>query len=198
MSRSDSSHGGRLTAAPRRPPSEEEVPRLSRGIELIGRYEDSGFKEPPCIARREDGQMVQMPPMLFSLAELVDGRRDVDALASSFSDAIERAVEPDMVRSLLDEQLRPLGVVAPADGEEVELRRADPLDALRFRVKVIPAGVVRSITTVFRPLFFPPIVAAVALAFAAHRSGCSGSTGWARESAPSSTTRRCCSSSSGA
>ena len=34
-------------------------PRLAAGIELIGVYEGSGFKEPPYIARREDGQIIQ-------------------------------------------------------------------------------------------------------------------------------------------
>jgi putative peptide zinc metalloprotease protein len=141
------------------------APRLCDGIELVGRFEGSGFKEPPFIARRSDGQMVQMPPMLYSLAELVDGKTAEDELARKFSNSIERQVEPDMVRTLLDEQLRPLGVVAPADGSDLELKKADPLDALRFRTKVVPASLVHALTTVFRPLFLPPVVVAVVLAF---------------------------------
>jgi putative peptide zinc metalloprotease protein len=111
--------------------------------------------------------MVQMPEMLFALAELVDGETDEATLAQRFSDRIERRVEPDMVVTLLDEQLRPLGVVAPTDGSELELKKADPLDALRLRTKVVPAGFVHGITTIFRPLFLPPVVIAVVLAFVA-------------------------------
>jgi putative peptide zinc metalloprotease protein len=42
------------TAPPARPRA--EVLRRADGVELIGEYEDSGYKEPPAIARRADGQ----------------------------------------------------------------------------------------------------------------------------------------------
>src|SRR5919202_1216898 len=32
-------------------------PKLADGIDLIGRYEDSGFREAPYLARRADGQV---------------------------------------------------------------------------------------------------------------------------------------------
>jgi putative peptide zinc metalloprotease protein len=149
-------------------PAGASAPRLAEGIELCGQFEGSGFKEPPYIARRTDGQMIQMPGMLYALAEVVDGRADEAELAQRFSDRIKRQVEPDMVRTLLDEQLRPLGVVAPADGSEPELEKAaDPLLALKFRTKVVPARLVHGVTTVFKPLFLPPVVVAVVLAFLA-------------------------------
>jgi putative peptide zinc metalloprotease protein len=44
-------------------------PRLADGIELIGVYEGSGFKDPPHIVRRADGQVVQLPELLFVVAE---------------------------------------------------------------------------------------------------------------------------------
>jgi putative peptide zinc metalloprotease protein len=142
-------------------------PRLAEGIELVGRYEDSGFKEAPYIARRSDGQMVQMPPMLYALAEVIDGEAGEAELARRFSERIERQVEPDMVQTLLDEQLRPLGVVAERDGSSPEIEKVDPLLALKFRTKVVPDGVVRSITTIFKPLFLGPVVTVAVLAFIA-------------------------------
>ncbi len=142
-------------------------PRLAEGIELVGRFEDSGFKEAPYIARRSDGQMVQMPPMLYALAEVIDGKADEQELAKRFSERIERQVEPDMVSELLDSQLRPLGVVAERDGSSPQIESIDPLLALKFRTRVIPDGVVRGITTIFRPLFLPPVVVVVVLAFVA-------------------------------
>jgi len=142
-------------------------PRLAEGIELVGRFEDSGFKEAPYIARRSDGQMVQMPPMLYALAEVVDGKADDAELAQRYSDRIERQVEPEMVAALLDEQLRPLGVVAARDGSSPAIEKVDPLLALKFRTRVVPDGVVRAITTIFKPLFLPPVVIAVVLAFVA-------------------------------
>ena len=143
------------------------APRLAEGVELVGRFEGSGFKEPPYIARRADGQMVQMPAMLYALAEVVDGEADHAELARRFSRRIERQVEPDMVATLIGKQLRPLGIVAPANGAAPELKKVDPLLALKFRTKVVPQGAVRALTTVFRPLFMPPVVVAVVLAFVA-------------------------------
>ncbi|MEA2450531.1 MAG: putative peptide zinc metalloprotease protein, partial [Thermoleophilaceae bacterium] len=139
------------------------VPRLADGVELIGRFEDSGFKEPPCIARRADGQVVQMAPMLFALAAEIDGGRDYAELAEAFSHRIERGVDAEMVEMLVEEQLRPLGIVA---GDQ-ELKKVDPLLALKFRTKVVPARVTGALTTVFKPLFFGPVVVAVVAAFLA-------------------------------
>jgi putative peptide zinc metalloprotease protein len=153
------------SVAPR--PASSPPPRLAEGIELVGRFEDSGFKEAPYIARRSDGQMVQMPPMLYALAEVIDGEAREAELARRFSERIERQVEPDMVTTLLDEQLRPLGVVAEPDGSSPKIEKVDPLLALKFRTKVLPDGLVRGLTTIFKPLFFGPLVAVVVLAFVA-------------------------------
>jgi putative peptide zinc metalloprotease protein len=149
--------------APREPGS--PPPRLADGVELIGLFEDSGFKEPPYIARRADGQVVQMPAMLFALAEEVDGERSYEEVGTALSHRIERGVTGEMAEMLIEEQLRPLGVVAPQEGEEQELKKVDPLLALKFRAAVLPDRVVRAITTVFKPLFLPPVMALAVAAF---------------------------------
>src|SRR5437588_3484761 len=141
------------------PPTEK--PRLSRGIDLIGQYEGSGFKEPPYIARRADGQVVQLAPLLYLIAELADGERTNEEIAAAVSEAIQRGVSADNVRQLVEKRLQPLGVIAPADGSEPELQKADPLLALRLRAALVPERVVNAITKVFKPLFFPPVVVAV-------------------------------------
>ncbi|MDQ1726619.1 MAG: putative peptide zinc metalloprotease protein, partial [Frankiaceae bacterium] len=143
------------------------APRLADGVELIGLFEDSGFKEAPYIARRADGQIVQMPAMLFGLAEEVDGERSTEQVAEAFSHRIKRGVTPDMVAELIDKQLRPLGIVAAADGQEQELKKVDPLLALKFRTAVIPDTLVRRITTLFKPLFLPPVMVAAVTGFVA-------------------------------
>jgi putative peptide zinc metalloprotease protein len=143
----------------------DPAPRLSDGVELIGEFEDSGFKTAPYIARRADGQVVQMPKPLYQLAEHIDGASSLEQIAARFSHTIRRKVQAQDVRTLIDEQLRPLGIVARApDGESIELGKIDPLLALKFRVAVVPAGVVRSLTTIFRPLFLPPVVALAVVA----------------------------------
>jgi putative peptide zinc metalloprotease protein len=154
------------TTLPAPPTASSAPPRLCDGVELIGLFEDSGFKEPPYIARRSDGQVVQMAPMLFALAEEVDGERSYEEVGAALSHRIERGVTGEMAEMLIDEQLRPLGIVAPAGtGEHVELKKVDPLLALKFRAAVLPDGLVRPITTVFKPLFLPPVMALAVAAF---------------------------------
>src|SRR5436309_9742597 len=140
---------------------------LADGVELIGKYEGSGFKEPPYIARRADGQVVQLAPLLYLIAELADGERTNEEIAAAVSEAIQRGVSADNVRQLVEKRLRPLGVIAPADGSEPELQKADPLLALRLRAALVPERVVNAITKVFKPLFFPPVVLAVLAGLAA-------------------------------
>jgi putative peptide zinc metalloprotease protein len=134
-------------------------PRLAEGIELIGEYEDSGYKEAPSIARRADGQIIQLAPLLYLIAECVDGRRTYAQIAERATEAIGRGVGAEDVQYLVDEKLRPLGVVAGADGQSPELKKADPLLALKFRVALVPEGVVHAITSLFYPFFFPPVTA---------------------------------------
>jgi putative peptide zinc metalloprotease protein len=143
------------------------VPRLAEGVELIGRFEGSGFKEPPFIARRADGQVVQMAPPLYALAGEIGEGGTYEQIAERLSHRIERGVTGEMAEMLIDEQLRPLGIVAPKDGSEPELKKVDPLLALKFRAKVVPQRAVAALTTVFRPLFFGPVVLLVVGAFLA-------------------------------
>jgi putative peptide zinc metalloprotease protein len=135
-------------------------PKLAEGIELIGEYEDSGYIDPPSIARRADGQIIQLPSLLYLIAENADGRASYEEIAERVTAESGRGVSGDNVRFLVDEKLRPLGVLAQADGSSPEVAKADPLLALKLRVAVVPARVVHAITTLFYPFFFPPVVAA--------------------------------------
>ncbi len=58
-------------------------------------------------------------------------------------------------------------MVAARDGSSPAIEKVDPLLALKFKTRVIPAAAVRRVTTVFKPLFFPPVVVLVVLAFIA-------------------------------
>jgi putative peptide zinc metalloprotease protein len=136
-------------------------PQLAQGIELIGEYEDSGFKEAPYLARRADGQTIQLPELLYVVAEEVDGQKDYEQLAERVSEQFGRGVSAENVELLVDEKLRPLGVLAQADGSTPELEKVDPMLALKFRAALVPERVVNAITKVFKPLFLPPVVIAV-------------------------------------
>ena len=138
-------------------------PRLAEGVELIGEQEGSGYRKPPSLVRRGDGQMIQLTPLLYQVACLADGRRDHDAIAREMAEALGRGVSADNVRTLIDDKLRPLGVLAQADGSSPPLEKPDPLLALRFRRAIIPEHLSLRVASLFKPLFWPPVVV-VALA----------------------------------
>jgi putative peptide zinc metalloprotease protein len=142
-------------------------PRLAAGIELIGEYEDSGFKEPPYLARRADGQPIQMPRLLYLVAEELDGEKGYDEIAARVSEKFGRRLQADDARMLVTEKLWPLGIVAGPDGQSPALKRVDPMLALRFRAAIVPARAVRAVTTIFYPFFFGPIIVGALAAFAA-------------------------------
>ncbi|HUQ21847.1 MAG TPA: hypothetical protein VM049_02435 [Gaiellaceae bacterium] len=136
-------------------PVNGQPPRLAEGIELVGEYQESGYKEAPYIARLADGQMVQLPRMLYALAEQIDGTRGYPEIASALSEQIEREVGAEDTQYLVEEKLRPLGIVTQADGSSPSMEKDDPLLALKFRAALIPKSVTHALTTAFYPLFYP-------------------------------------------
>src|SRR3954464_14185277 len=152
---------------------EGEALALADGIELLGEYHDPGFKEPPLLARRADGQVVQLPRLSYLIAEAADGRRDAEAIAAAVSERFGRGVSPDSVRFLVERKLRPLGVLALEDGSTPELPKRAPVMALRHRRPLVPPappvpeGAVNVIARAFAWVHPPPVLALVLLALAA-------------------------------
>src|SRR5215211_2302562 len=142
-------------------PPAADRPELAEGLDLIGEFEDSGFKQPQFIARRADGQVVQLTQLLYQISAQVDGRRDLGEIADRVSEESGRGVSADNVNFLIQKRLRPLGVLAARDGSSPRVQRSDPLLALKFRAALVPEWAVRAITTLFRPLFWPPVVVAM-------------------------------------
>src|SRR5687767_12737385 len=58
-----------------------KVPARPDGVELIGEMEGSGYRTPPSLVRRHDGQTVQLTPLLYAVLEAVDGRRGYAEIA---------------------------------------------------------------------------------------------------------------------
>ena len=52
------------------------APRLADGVELLGQYQGSGYRRPPSLVRRPDGQVIQMSPLLYRVTCRIDGSRD--------------------------------------------------------------------------------------------------------------------------
>jgi putative peptide zinc metalloprotease protein len=103
-----------------------------------------------------------MPELLYRVAEAIDGKRTYAEIGEYVSEQIGRGLDADGAKMLVQEKLVPLGVAATEAGEpDADLKRSDPLLALKMKTGVVPERVVNTITTVFKPLFLPPVVLAV-------------------------------------
>lgn len=151
-------------AAPAASPA--DVPVRASGLELIGEIPGSGYKEPPSLVRRGDGQAMTLTPLLYAVLSAVDGRRDHGEIAAVVGPAVGRQVTAENVRTLC-ERLRTLGALRRADGSEPTLKRSNPLLSLRFRYVVTDPDVTNRVTAPFARLFAPVVVAVVCLAFVA-------------------------------
>ncbi|MDP1805166.1 MAG: hypothetical protein Q8K72_08380, partial [Acidimicrobiales bacterium] len=143
------------------------VPTLATGVSLIGEYQASGYEDPPCLVRRADGQTIQITPLLYALVEVIDGRRNTTELAGALSERIGRAVSDDNVRFLVDDKLRPAGIVKDAQGRDPQVQKANPLLALRFKLKLADERRTNRLTAPFAFLFRPWVVVPVVAAFIA-------------------------------
>jgi putative peptide zinc metalloprotease protein len=134
-------------------------------VQLIGEMAGSGYRVPPSLARRADGQTVQLTPLLYAVLAAVDGRRDTGAIAAVVSEQTGRTVNAENVDTLVDGQLRPLGLLVRPDGSEPELKRSDPLLGLRLRYSITDPERTRRLTDPFARLFHPLVVVPLLAAF---------------------------------
>jgi putative peptide zinc metalloprotease protein len=140
--------------------------RRADGVQLIGEMAGSGYRVPPSLARRADGQTIQLTPLLYSILLQVDGRRTAAEVAAAVSEDTGRTVSEDNVAHFVDEQLRPLGLLVQADGTEPVVKKRNPLLGLRFRYAVTDPELTRRITDPFRFLFRTAMVVPMLAAFA--------------------------------
>jgi putative peptide zinc metalloprotease protein len=143
-------------------PTPEAPLRLSAGAELLGQYEDSGFREPRYLVRRGDGQIVQLSRLLYLVASCLDRGADVDETSRYVSEQLGREVTADNIVYLIDRKLRATGLVStPGSGDTAVATRANPLLALKLRLPLVPERVHGRVTASLRPVFRPPVVLGV-------------------------------------
>lgn len=169
-------------------------PALVDGTELVGEFEGSGYREPPHLVCRPDGQIVRLPPLLYEVvraldddpagatadgrgataggpdaqADVPDGRDAVmERVAARLRQETGRDFTADHVAFLLDQKLAPLGITTRSDGAPPPpARRTDPFLAFRFRLAVVPEHVTWFLSGLFAWLFHPVPVALLLGAFA--------------------------------
>jgi putative peptide zinc metalloprotease protein len=146
------------------------VPRLSSGLRLHGEYQGSGFTEPKYIARRGDGQVVQLSRLLHLVAGAIDGSRDTERIAHRVSGLYGREVSEENIAYLVEQKLTPLGVTVPYDqeGDEAfDAPRSDLLLALKAHKVLFDQRRVNRIGRSLAWLHRPTVVALVLASMAA-------------------------------
>ena len=139
------------------------APALAPGVELIGEYSGSGHRQSPSLVRHR-GRTIEMSPMLFTVCAALDGRRNLQEVAAILSASCGRQATAADVEYLLDNKLRPLGVLAGTDevGKDAvpPERPARPALALVVHRAVLSGAAVRRCVRPLRGLFRPRVVAA--------------------------------------
>lgn len=144
------------------------VPRLSAGLRLHGEYQGSGFTEPRYIARRGDGQVIQLSRLLYLVSTAIDGVRDLEMVSFRVSAEYGRELSPENIAYLIEHKLEPLGVTAPPgqpDGE-VAAPKSDLLLALKFHRVLFRENAVARIAAALAWLHRPLMVVLVLAGFA--------------------------------
>jgi putative peptide zinc metalloprotease protein len=136
-------------------------------VQLLGEAKDSGYREPPSLVRRADGQALHLTRLLYLVLEAADGTRSIEDIAAGVTPAFGRQISADNVRALIRTQLLPLGLLRLADGSEPEVKRADPLLGMRLRYTITDPARTSKLTRPFAVLFHPLIAAPVVAAFLA-------------------------------
>ena len=95
----------------------------------------SGYREPPALARRGDGQTIQLTPLLYLVLDEIDGTRTFDEVGAAVSAAYGKTVTGDNVRTLVDDRLRPAGLVTGADGSAPEVQQVQPAAGAEVQVR---------------------------------------------------------------
>jgi len=142
------------------------VPVRADGLQLLGKLSGSGYRRPPALVRRVDGQVVQLTPLLYQVLDAADGTRTYEEIGAVVGPQVRRTVTARDVH-VLSERLRALGLLRRVDGTEPELRRSNPLLALRWRYVVSDPVVTNRLTGPFAVLFAPVVVALVCAGFLA-------------------------------
>ena len=66
----------------------DQVLARAAGVQLLGEVPGSGYRNPPALVRRADGQVVTLTPLLQQVMHAVDGRRTVAEVAPELTGRI--------------------------------------------------------------------------------------------------------------
>ena len=90
---------------------------------------------------RPDGQIVLLTRLLYLVTTYADGQRDTDRVAELVSAEFGQQLTPAALMYLVQQKLRPPGIVGRSGEAPAELRRVDPLLGVNLRAVLAPPRV---------------------------------------------------------
>ncbi len=136
-----------------------ERPALATNIHLSGELQAGGFKDQQWFIQR-DGQFLQLPELLYRVAEQLNGERTLEEIAERVTEATEWLVSAEQVRYMLQTKLIPAGVVAldAAASSVVPHGGAQTRQPFGFKsVKLLGPRAIDPVTRVLQYLYKPPL-----------------------------------------
>ena len=133
---------------------------LADGVELLGRYQGSGFRTTPYLVKRSDGQVIQVTELIYLVATCLAAGYHLHQVASRITSEHGRSVSVENVAFLVNQKLRPAGLIRSPEGVTPPSPRANALLSLRMRVPLVPARLHSLVTRTLLPLFRAPVVVA--------------------------------------
>lgn len=155
------------------------MPALTEGTELVGKFASSGYRNPPHLVYRFDGQVIHLPDLLYETAESLqrhrdgtthvgDGGRLLEKVAADLTRTTGRGFAAEHVVFLLDHKLAPLGITTRSDGTLVDVAKSEhAILGLRHRAALVSEHTTWIIAGVFAWLFQPFLVLAAVAALLA-------------------------------
>lgn len=143
---------------------------LTEGTELLGEFAGSGYRHPPHLVHRFDGQVIHLPDLLYETAKSLErhqgratksggGPHLLDRVARELTRTTGRTFTADHVAFVLDNKLAPLGITTRSDGTLADFAKAQhQFLGLRYRAALVSESVSWVIAGLFAWLFQPLLV----------------------------------------
>jgi putative peptide zinc metalloprotease protein len=140
------------------------APAPAAGLKLLGPLKGTGYSSRKFLLQRDDGQVLQVGPLMYQVLECMDGRRGHEELAGAVSATLARPFGEDHLARVL-EKLSAQGLLAGTEAKAPPKR--NPLLALRWRLLITNPRVTRLLSAPFTFMFRPWVMWPVLAAFVA-------------------------------
>src|SRR5207253_2726978 len=135
-------------------------PVLADGVQLIGEFASGAFRNQQWLIE-QNGHFIQVPELLYRIAQYANGERTLDEIASLITASTDWIATPEQVGTIIAAKLLPLMIVAPAVGAPAAPAVTRPLAGplqLRLRTRVLGPRVIDPASNVFRFLHAPAVM----------------------------------------